>query len=68
MDAAFKVHKLNEEGSKKAVAIAESFDDLLRKLEFVCPTGREMSIVKTKLEEACFFARKSMANEVANQL
>lgn len=53
--------------------IANSFDDLLEELNGLCnsadSTGstREMSIVATKLEEACFFAKKAMANNVENQ-
>jgi hypothetical protein len=29
--------------------------------------SRRLSIVKTKLEEACFFAKKAMANQKENQ-
>ena len=57
----FKVHLLTDEGKAKATQIAEAFDELAADLELICPGGREMSIVMTKLEEACFFAKKSMA-------
>ena len=67
VDSLFQVHMLNEVGKRKAIAIAESFDVLLRDLGNWCPAGREMSIVRTKLEEAAFFAKKAMANESANQ-
>ncbi len=52
---------LNESGKQKAAEIAEAFDALVKKLETVCPPTREMSIALTKLEEACFFAKKAMA-------
>jgi hypothetical protein len=77
MDPLFQVHKLNEAGIKKAVAIAEGFDELLTKLNAIClpkPTANlsfsnaQMEIVRARLEEACFFAKKSMANQSENQL
>lgn len=68
MYAGFQYHKLNSAGQKKAQDIAESFDNLLTELESLCPTGtREFSLVKTKLEEACFYAKKSMAIQPHNQ-
>ncbi len=64
----FQFHRLNDDGIKKAEAIAGAFDDLLNELSQLCPSeGREFSIVKTKLEEASFFAKKAMANAPANQ-
>lgn len=62
MDAAFEVHMLNDNGKAIARAIAAAFDDCLAQLNVMCPPGREMAIVRTKLEEACFFAKKAMAN------
>jgi hypothetical protein len=67
MDPLFQFHRLNEVGIEKAVKIAESFDRLLTELKELCPEGREFSIVKTKLEEASFFAKKSMANRPDHQ-
>ncbi|HZR56339.1 MAG TPA: hypothetical protein VFA74_05670 [Terriglobales bacterium] len=68
MDQLFAFHKLNDEGQKKAVAIADTFGILLATLRSLCPEQtREFSIVKTKLEEACFFAKKSMAIQPENQ-
>lgn len=67
MDALFQVHRLNEEGLAKADRIAKSFDQLLNSLQTDIVNCREMSIVKTKLEEACFFAKKAMANDPNNQ-
>jgi hypothetical protein len=67
MDKLFEVHMLNESGKGKARDIADSFNELLTKLRAYCPEGRETAIVKTKLEEACFFAKKAMANQAENQ-
>jgi hypothetical protein len=67
MYPAFEVHMLNESGKGKALQIAGDFSALLGSLALICPEGREMSIVKTKLEEACFFAKKAMANVPENQ-
>jgi hypothetical protein len=67
MDPLFEVHMLNETGKPKAKAIAQIFNDALIQLSPLCPAGREMAIVKTKMEEACFFAKKAMANDPANQ-
>lgn len=63
----FQFHKLNASGIVKANAVGLSFADLLEKLESICPQGREFAIVKTKLEEACFFAKKSVATQPDNQ-
>ncbi len=62
MHVQFRVHMLTDEGKSKAKDIAQAFDECLSTLELVCPDGRELAIVRTKLEEACFFAKKSMAN------
>lgn len=63
----FAVHTLNEAGIEKAQQIAAAFDALLETLKGTCVAGRHFSIVKTKLEEASFFAKKSMATDLANQ-
>lgn len=67
MNKEFEVHLLNDAGIGKAKEIALAFDSLLNHLSDLCPEGRELSIVKTKLEEASFFAKKSMAIDPANQ-
>ena len=67
IDQLFAFHRLNADGIKKAEAIAETFNTLLSDLKRWCPEGREFSIVKTKLEEASFFAKKAMSCEEANQ-
>ena len=68
VDPLFRVHRLNGEGLHKAGEIAKSFNGLLEELRLLCPEStREFSIVKTKLEEACFFAKKAVANVAENQ-
>lgn len=67
----FEVHMLNETGKGKARSIATAFSDLLEKVEATCmgaSGGRELALVRTKLEEACFFAKKAMAGNVENQV
>lgn len=61
----FAVHMLTEDGKTKAAAIANAFDQCLAALEALVPDGRELAIVRTKLEEACFFAKKGMAKQNA---
>lgn len=62
MHPAFQVHMLTDDGKVKAARIANVFDAALTELQAICPGGREMSIVTTKLEEAAFFAKKAMAH------
>lgn len=67
MGSLFTVHILNTEGINKARRLQNVFDDLLTEIQSICPEGRELSIVRTKLEEASFFAKKSMAMQKENQ-
>lgn len=64
----FDVHMLNDEGKGKALEIAKVFTVLLNSLETMIPEGRNMSIVKTDLQRACFFAKRAMAEDPNNQL
>lgn len=62
--AEFAVHLLNDLGKDHAGLIAEAFTTLLNEVEYLvypATMGREMSIVRTKLEEASFFAKKALA-------
>lgn len=61
----FAFHKLNEQGQQKSVDIANIFNDCLHALNL--PEGRYKALVLTKLEEACFFAKKAMATDPINQ-
>jgi hypothetical protein len=67
MEKEFEVHMLNESGKKLAVDLAGKFSDLLVYCKSVGQQGRELSLVGTKLEEACFFAKKSLAIKPENQ-
>lgn len=66
-DTLFKFHKLNHEGIEKANRIQRGFTEFLKDIEEIVPAGRELAIVRTKLEEACFFAKKGMAVMPENQ-
>jgi len=67
MHPAFQVHMLNEQGIAKAQVIAHDFNALLETMASLGIAGRDLAIVTTKLEEACFFAKKGMANRTENQ-
>jgi hypothetical protein len=69
MNALFRMHVLNEGGIGKACDIAELFDGLLSSLEATIGGSgtRELSLVKTHLELACFYAKKAMAVQGLNQ-
>ncbi len=64
----FSYKKLNQVGIAKARRIAAAFTFLYTELRSVCPEQtREFSIVKTKLEEASFYAKKSVSLDPDNQ-
>lgn len=59
---------LNSSGKALALAVAETFSETLTRLENVCgKEGRDMALVRTKLEEANFFAKRAMASKPENQ-
>ena len=60
----FKVHRLNEDGMTEAQLLAEEFSTFLDGVEKICGAGgREMAIVRTKLQEASFFAKRALAEK-----
>lgn len=68
MNPEFEVHILNEDGIEKAQDLAASFDTCLQDVLVINPNpSREMSLVRTHLEIASFFAKKAMANQPENQ-
>lgn len=75
MLTAFEVHKLNDTGLAKARIIAQEFQQLYE--DIILNTygdpienvnARELAIVRTKLEEAYFYAKKAMAMQKVNQV
>lgn len=64
---AFAPHLLNPQGVEKTNRIHWSFSVLLSRLEEDMPAGRELAIVRTKLEEACMFALRGVALAAENQ-
>ena len=65
----FETHKLNVRGVEMVNFLSEKFNDLLNEVQFVLsPEGREIEIVRQKLEEACFFARKGASKQPENWL
>ena len=69
MNELFKFHKLNKKGQERAKDMAERFSLLVGgfEVDFGIKDCREWSVAKTKLEEACFFAKKAMAVQIENQ-
>lgn len=63
----FQVHMLNDAGQQRARAMAEDFTWLLNRVEKFGVTGRELALVCTKLQEACFFAKRGMAMRIENR-
>lgn len=64
----FTVHLLNADGIAKAAMLAHIFSVALNGIEEITgSSGREIAIVRTKMEEASFFAKKAMASLPENQ-
>lgn len=63
----FKVHMVSTLGRGKCESVAEGFSILLDGLEGLGITGRDLALVKTKLEEAAFFAKRGVASLPENQ-
>ncbi len=62
----FKIYTLSEIGDKAVADVTDAFKDLLATLEDVCPEGRELAIVRTKLQEAFLFAVESACADPEN--
>ena len=57
----FQTYQATEEGILRIRQTRALFDGLLNNLKDLLPEGREFSLVKTKLEEASFFAIKAIS-------
>jgi hypothetical protein len=64
----FRYHNLNQTGIDACTEIREAFTTLLDKVEATVPTGRPRSLVTTKLQEACNWAVRAVAENPENQL
>lgn len=58
---------LGDEGLAKADRITRIFTEALNELEPHMTDPRCAALVRTRLEEACFFAKKAMSLDPANQ-
>jgi hypothetical protein len=67
MHKEFESYRLNEKGKRTLFRVKASFDALLNELEGALIPSREMSIVRTKLEEASFYAAKALSLDHTNQ-
>jgi hypothetical protein len=63
----FGTQPLNNTGLNKVDKGRIALTECLKTLMDVCPEGRELSIVKTKLEEAGFYAVKAISLVPGNQ-
>lgn len=70
MQREFEVHRLNEDGLRAMTNIASQFCSLLHNLEIIAKRdggsnnqecGRLFEICRQKLEESCFYMKKSIA-------
>ena len=64
----FKAHELNDAGAARVADVRKLFSVHLNNVSSVVGEGgREMAIVKTKLEEACMFAIRAISVQRENQ-
>ena len=64
----FKVHMLNQKGIEKAERIRMAFEKCVMDVNLQAKGGDErcLALFKTKMEEACFYAKKAMASDPIN--
>ena len=65
----FAVHRLNDKGMDEANQLGELFSLLLHSIEQRTGTdGLEVDMVRLKLQEASYFAKRAIAKRSENQL
>ncbi|MDQ3170700.1 MAG: hypothetical protein M3Q55_11235 [Acidobacteriota bacterium] len=61
----FTAHRLTEEAMADTKQLAERFSELFNEVERLVPTypgnGREMALVRTHLQVACFYTNRALA-------
>jgi hypothetical protein len=72
MGTLFTAHRLNDGGFEKAQMIEGAFERFLQEgieelFQGKEPQTREWALAKTKLEEASFYVKKTMALQTENQ-
>lgn len=58
----FASRHLTPAGLERAKAIGLAFTECLDRVSMHLKESRELSLVRTKMEEACFYARKALAH------
>lgn len=59
-------HPPSDQGLLREKQIAETFSEALQALEQWLPQSRERSLMITKLQEACFWAKRALLNDETN--
>lgn len=63
MKYAYDSIKVNDSQAEDIKKIREAFSALSTQLETLCPKGRYLALVETKLEEASMFAVKAITHQ-----
>lgn len=66
MQKNFHSHKLSDQGYRKLIKVAYAFEKALENLLKEVPEGRERRKMISKLEEACFWAKRGVAVDESN--
>lgn len=67
MQQMFESHRLNNHGFEEVEQFKTQMRKTVKVLEKLVPESRELSIFKTKMEEAAFYGTKAIANKKENQ-
>jgi hypothetical protein len=68
MNPEFETYVLDSEGIEAAQIVAQIFNNALNLLlPLTGSSGREVSIVRTKLEEDCFFSKKAVSRNAGQR-